>query len=171
MNPRQAIPIIGAAGASGPAAPAVLAIIAIGLTLCWLFSGDDEKKPDEPADEEKGNSARPAPAPMRPVFTPASISPQAPKPAPVSAPVPASKPQVLPVAPAPIAQRTRREVMRADLATIFNNGTRALTRKAAVDALKVLGFGKTAAYKALSMDGRFARCLQFAPDGLISWKG
>jgi hypothetical protein len=62
-------------------------------------------------------------------------------------------------------------VAREDLSTIFNNGSRTLSRTAAVAALKGLGFGKTAAYKALSMDGRFASLLQFAPDGIIAWKG
>jgi len=36
-------------------------------------------------------------------------------------------------------------------------------------ALKNIGFGKTAAYEALSPDGRFAAWLQFAPDGIITW--
>jgi hypothetical protein len=31
--------------------------------------------------------------------------------------------------------------------------------------------GKSAAYAALTPDGRFASWLQFAPDGLITWKG
>jgi hypothetical protein len=61
-------------------------------------------------------------------------------------------------------------VTREDLTAIFNHGTRGLTRTAAVAALKTSGFGKTAAYKALSMDGRFAPWLQFAPEGTISWK-
>jgi hypothetical protein len=55
------------------------------------------------------------------------------------------------------------------LATVFQRGARALTRTAAVVALKKLGFGKTAAYDALSMDGRFSAWLQFAPDGIITW--
>jgi hypothetical protein len=36
-------------------------------------------------------------------------------------------------------------------------------------ALKKLGFGKTAAYDALSEDGRFSAWLQYAPDGIITW--
>jgi hypothetical protein len=52
--------------------------------------------------------------------------------------------------------------------TVTHSGKRALTRTAAVAALKTLGFGKTAAYKALSMDGRFVTLLQFAPDGTIT---
>jgi hypothetical protein len=45
------------------------------------------------------------------------------------------------------------------------------TRTGAVAALKSLGFGRTAAYDALSADGRFASWLQVAPDGIITWKG
>jgi hypothetical protein len=65
----------------------------------------------------------------------------------------------------------RKFVTREDLATVFQRGARALTRTAAVAILKNLGFGKTAAYDALSMDGRFSAWLQFAPDGIITWKG
>jgi hypothetical protein len=35
--------------------------------------------------------------------------------------------------------------------------------------LKKLGFGKTAAYAALTPNGRFSTWLQFAPDGIITW--
>jgi len=57
------------------------------------------------------------------------------------------------------------------MAMVFHRGARSLTRKAAVAALKSLGFGKTAAYEALSADGRFVSWLQIAPDGTITWKG
>jgi hypothetical protein len=57
------------------------------------------------------------------------------------------------------------------MATVFHHGARALTRTAAVTALKGRGFGKSAAYDALSEDGRFAAWLQFAPDGIITWAG
>jgi hypothetical protein len=65
----------------------------------------------------------------------------------------------------------RPNVTPAHLTAIFNNGSRKLSRPAAVAALKSFGFGKTAAYKALSIDGRFASLLQFGPDGTIAWKG
>jgi len=61
-----------------------------------------------------------------------------------------------------------RAITREDLAAVFN-GARGLTRTAAVSALKALGFGKTAAYAALSPDGRFSAWLQCAPDGIITW--
>jgi DNA-binding SARP family transcriptional activator len=60
-------------------------------------------------------------------------------------------------------------ITREDVATAFHHGARALTRTAAVAALKKLGFGKSAAYDALLEDGRFAAWLQFAPDGIITW--
>jgi hypothetical protein len=71
-------------------------------------------------------------------------------------------------APPPIKKKF---VTREDLATVFHHGARALNRTAAVAALKSLGFGKTAAYSALSPDGRFSAWLQFAPDGIITWTG
>ncbi|HTX21603.1 MAG TPA: hypothetical protein VMD27_07085 [Candidatus Aquilonibacter sp.] len=55
------------------------------------------------------------------------------------------------------------------MAAIFQNGARALTRPEAVAALKKLGFSKSAAYAALTPDGRFSAWLQFAPDGVITW--
>jgi hypothetical protein len=60
-------------------------------------------------------------------------------------------------------------VTRQDLAAVFQRGARALTRTAAVAALKKLGFGKTAAYAALTPNGRFSAWLQYAPDGIITW--
>jgi hypothetical protein len=55
------------------------------------------------------------------------------------------------------------------MATIFQRGARALTKTAAVAALKQISFGKSAAYAALTPDGRFSDWLQFAPDGIITW--
>jgi hypothetical protein len=50
-------------------------------------------------------------------------------------------------------------------------GERPFTRKEGVAALEAIGFRKTAAYKALAEDGRFASFIEFTPDGLIEWKG
>lgn len=71
----------------------------------------------------------------------------------------------------PVFPRLERKKMisRNDMAKVFNGG-RGLTRKAAVTALKTLGFGKTAAYEALEMGGRFAPLLEFSQDETISWK-
>lgn len=107
----------------------------------------------------------PAPPPAAPVIVPVSSAPVAPKisvPPPPAIPVVKIAPQVPPPAP-------KKFITREDLATVFQRGTRALTRTAAVAALKKLGFGKSAAYDALSEDGRFSAWLQFAPDGIITW--
>jgi hypothetical protein len=64
----------------------------------------------------------------------------------------------------------RRFVLREHLAEIFKNGARPLDRKTAVAELQRLGFGQTAAYKALSPDGSFSAWLHCAPDGILSWR-
>jgi len=57
------------------------------------------------------------------------------------------------------------------VAEALEYGEHAMTRTEAVAALQELGFQKTAAYKALSQEGRFAELLEHTPDGLIEWKG
>jgi hypothetical protein len=57
------------------------------------------------------------------------------------------------------------------MATVFKHGALALTRKDAVATLRSFGFGKSMADEALSPDGRFSTYLQFAPNGMITWKG
>jgi hypothetical protein len=90
-------------------------------------------------------------------------------------PVPDVPPPITATAPAPAplsdsparAKRVRRE----DLAEALAYGARSMTRGEAVAALQNLGFGKTAAYKALSEQGRFVEFLHHTSDGLIEWKG
>lgn len=64
-----------------------------------------------------------------------------------------------------------RLIMREDGAEALEYGARAMTRTEAVTALQALGFQKTAAYKALSPEGRFGELLEHTLDGLIEWKG
>lgn len=64
-----------------------------------------------------------------------------------------------------------KRIRREDVAEALAYGARSMTRQDAVAALQALGFGKTAAYKALSPDARFAEFLEVAPDGLMEWKG
>jgi hypothetical protein len=64
--------------------------------------------------------------------------------------------KIAPQAPLPPPIK-KKFVTREDMANIFQRGARALTRTAAVAALKKIGFGKTAAYAALT------------PDGIITW--
>jgi hypothetical protein len=104
---------------------------------------------------------KPAAAPVPAFIPPLSV---APAPVPVAVAIPKIVTQAPP--PPPIKKKF---VTREDMATVFHHGARALTRPAAVAALKSLGFGKTAAYDALSVGGRFANWLQFAPDGIITW--
>jgi hypothetical protein len=191
MNTNQKFP------GNGSPVP-VLAIIGLGFALVnWLLSDDDtEKKPETaPADAGAESSRKvaetavfrpipaeipakpaivpihsapapvfpPAVAPMPAVIPPFSVSP-VPK---VSVPVPAPQKIAAQIPPPPIKKKF---VTREDLATVFHHGARGLTRTAAVAALKNLGFGKTAAYDALSPDGRFSAWLQCAPDGIITWK-
>jgi hypothetical protein len=70
---------------------------------------------------------------------------------------------------AKIPPKNRQFITEEHLTVIFKNGARSLDRKTAVAALHSLGFGKTAAYEALSPDGRFSACLNCTPDGIISW--
>ena len=60
-------------------------------------------------------------------------------------------------------------IQRKHLKAIFQDGKMQFSRKAAAEHLQRLGFGKSAAYEALSPSGRFATWLRFAPDGVISW--
>lgn len=64
-----------------------------------------------------------------------------------------------------------RRVTREDMAEALAYGAKVFTRKEAVAALEALGFRKTAAYKALAEDGKFAGLIEFTPEGLIEWKG
>ncbi|MFM2294367.1 MAG: hypothetical protein RLZZ350_780 [Verrucomicrobiota bacterium] len=64
-----------------------------------------------------------------------------------------------------------KRVMRDDVAEALAYGAKQLPRKDAVTALEALGFRKTAAYRALSPDGKFASLIEFTADGLIEWKG
>jgi len=88
-------------------------------------------------------------------------------PKPFIPPVSAAPVPNIPVTQAPPQPVKKKLVTREDLATVFQRG--AMTRTAAVAALKKIGFGKTAAYAALTPDGKFSAWLQFAPDGIITW--
>jgi hypothetical protein len=94
--------------------------------------------------------------------------PSAPKTS-VATPAPVVVPAIKSVHQAPLPPIKRKIVTRQDVAAVFQNGARTLSRKAAVAAMKRLGFGRTAAYAALSAHGRFAYWLKHAPDGLITW--
>ena len=181
MNDKKKIPLIAAL------IPLLLlfgAVCFVVMFVKWIFSGKKivEKKPEAmSADAEaerrwkEAETAvfRPIPAeiPAAPPLRPALVIPS------VSGgnsaqnrSIPANSggnPNV-PPSPPPAPKKI---IMREDMANIFQRGARALTRTAAVAALKRLGFGKSAAYEALSANGRFSAWLKVASDGIITWKG
>ena len=187
MNPKQTAPLLATlAPALVTAAPILLIGGAVFLVLHCLLSGDaKEKKPETvPADAEAERrrkvaetaafrpippeipvkpAAVPVPAAPRPVIPPPAIKINSPAPVPAAIATPKIAAQV---PPPPIKKKF---VTREDIAAIFHHGSRPLTRNGAVAALKGLGFGKSAAYDALAVGGRFADWLQFAPDGKITW--
>ncbi len=171
MNSKQTIPAIA------KIAPPLLLGVVIFSALKWIFSDDDtEKKPEiKPADAGTENNRKATVVPVVSELISVPPVPEIPaKSAIISAPS-ATRPFLPPFsaakipatqAPPPIK---RKFVTRHDMETIFQRGARGLTRTAAVVALKNLGFSKTAAYDALSEDGRFSDWLQFEPDGIITW--
>lgn len=145
MNPKQTIPVLAKlAPVLAAAGPPTIIGAAIGLGLLWLFSGN--KKKTEP------DTAMPTPQTSAPTL-PAEIS--------------VAQTDSLASVPVRRSKRIRRE----DLAEALAYGARSMTRQETVAALQALGFGKTAAYKAISQDGRFSEFIEFAPDGLLQWKG
>ena len=189
MNTRTNPPIAPLAAGIASAAPLLLIVGGIYLVV-KLLASDGGEKSESRAPERKppfippssgGNSTEnrgiransagkpnPITAPSPPVSpTGHTISiPSAPK-IPVT-PLPTSAATKI-VTKIPLTAR-KKFITRQDMANIFHGGTRSLTRTSAVAALKALGFGKTAAYEALATKGRFASWLQFAPDGIITWK-
>jgi hypothetical protein len=151
MNPNQTVSLIARV-----APPLLLAVLA-GLAIKSLFSDEEKKSETAPA------SGIPKNVPV----TPPTFVPTAPK-----ITVPAPIPDV------PISENLlqsqplhkRRIVLREDLAQIFQHDARSLYRINAVAKLQKLGFGKTAAYEALSPDGKFASWLKIALNGIISWQ-
>jgi hypothetical protein len=169
MNTKQTAPIIATlAPAIATAAPPLLLIGGIIALAAWLLSDNDKKEPEKRT-EKATVSSPPLP------FPPISAGNSAQNPCiPVNSTGKATVlPSVIPAleaAPKIPLPAQKKFITREDMLTVFQRGTRALTRKAAVTALKALGFGKSAAYEALAMDGRFAPWLQFAPDGIITWR-
>jgi len=141
-------------------APPLLLLAVVGLAIRSHFSGE-EKKP-----ETKSATKMPEKSTAVTTVPPISFAAASKIPSPVTIPdVP-----VLDDLPLNMPSQKRRIVLREDLARIFQHGTRSLYRIDAVAKLQKLGFGKTAAYEALSPEGRFAFWLKIAPDGIIVWK-
>jgi hypothetical protein len=170
MNGRLNIP---------PIAPLLFIGLAV-LAIKSLFSSDAEKKPETaPAVPKSKRLPVPTGNKSIPPYSSRKVtaSPPAMIPiyfAPPHGKIPAPPPPIIPTAKAapeiPLPAR-KKVITREDMAKTFSGGTRGLTRTAAVAALQRLGFGKTAAYDALSPDGRFSAWLKCAPDGIMTWTG
>lgn len=188
MNPKQAAPLLVTLAPLAAVAPPLIIGGLIGgailLLLKALLSDDEEKKPEAEAVEASAESRKiaetqafrqvPAEIPGKPLAVPVASVPRVVVPMPsisrvpaMSAPVPA--PHKIAAHLVPLPPIKKKLVKREDLATVFGHGTRTFSRTDAVAALKRLGFGKTAAYSALSPDGRFSAWLVFASDGIIYW--
>ncbi len=193
MSAKKIVPLIATLPAIAAAAPSLIIgggiCVGVFFLLKGLFSADEEKKsetapvtaaPERPAwvvpSFSGGNSVQNRSVPANsggkpnmtpaPAIIPASSAPTAPK-IPVPPPSSISAMKVAPQVPLPALKKS---ITREDMAKIFNGDTHGLMRKSAVAALKKLGYGKTTAYAALTSDGRFSAWLQFAPDGIITWK-
>jgi hypothetical protein len=129
----------------------------LGFAIVWavkqlFFDEDAENKPENtptsPGTENTGKTAviPVNSVPISPIFVPKT-------------------PRQFP----PTHKRNR--ITRNHMEIVFQRGTRTFYRTEAVEALKGLGFGQSAAYEAVSPNGRFSAWLQFAPDGVIFWKG
>ena len=196
MNPKQTAPLIAALAPLVPVIAPAIPVIIIGgtvlLVLNWLFPDKDTETKLEAAPADKAeiprkiaetpvfrqipaeipskSAAVPRPSVPRVIVSPPAI-PAIPTVAKIAASVSAPAAVIVPkiVAQAPPPPVKKKFVTREDLAKVFQNGTRKLNRTAAVIGLKNLGFGKTAAYAALSPHGRFSVWLKYAPDGIITW--
>jgi hypothetical protein len=187
MNPKQVAPFVLTLPAVAAAAPTIIIGGAIGLAIALvlkaLLSEDKQKQPEIASVQASTDARKPAETtvfrqipteiPAKPAPVPRAVAPLPAVQLVPKAPAPVPAPVVLPVLNSAVQIPTppikKKFVTREDLANVFHRGTRSLTRTAAVAALKKLGFGKTAAYAALTPDGRFAAWLQFAPDGMITW--
>jgi hypothetical protein len=135
----------------------ILAIMGLGLTaIYWFFSADESKKEPEikPTNAGTENNGKPAVKPV--IFNPVQPKPKT------------NFPLILKAETPFPAEFKRKRIRRKNMEIIFRQGELNLTE--AVSALKSLGFGKSAAYEALSVSGQFPAWLKFAPDGMISWK-
>lgn len=158
MKAQDTVPLITTLAPVATLAPPLVLGGLIGLGLLWLFSEDKEAeaKPKTPEDPAPFLPVMEAPADPLPVkTTPATAIPE---------------PRARAKAPPPAPPATAKRITREDLADALAYGERRFTRKEAVAALEALGFRKTAAYKALSPDGKFADLIESTPDGLVEWR-
>jgi hypothetical protein len=181
MNAKQTAPLLATLPALA-SIPPVLIIAAIGLGFLWLLSDDEKEKPTADANLQKSTAEAQKPASGQTAAEIREIPASGPirSASDVTVPPPAIKsflkiietiqtPQKANTKPVQMPSAKEKSITREHLAFIFLNGTRMLSRKAAVAALKNLGFGRTAAYEALSQTGGFTSWLYYASDGMITW--
>lgn len=165
MNAKQTVPLLTALPAITAAAPPLLLGAGVVLGLIWLLSDDEKEKAPVPVE-----SAATKPAPLAPVES---------KPTPTNPVAPVKHPVVAPNQPEPsapmhfvkLARTAKKRITREDVAEALNYGAGKIPLGNAVLALQARGFGKTAAYKAFSSQGKFGDLIESMPDGLIEWKG
>ena len=155
MKPQQTVPLVTALAPIAAAAPPVALLALLGAGLYWLLSSDEKPQP-KPAE-----TVKPQPEPQPKPVVASDLKPITP---PVSAPALTTAPTYAPSA-------VIRKITREDLAEALGYGARPFTRKEAVGALEALGFRKTAAYKALTPEGKFGSLIEYTPDGFMEWKG
>jgi hypothetical protein len=141
-------------------APPLLLVTVAGLAIKSLFSVEEKKPETKSASKMPEKSTFISSIPL--ISFPATSK--------IPPPAKISDIPILDDLPLNMPSQKRRIVLREDLAGIFRHGARSLYRIEAVAELQRLGFGKTAAYEALSPEGRFASWLKIAPDGIIAWK-
>lgn len=142
MKPQDTAPLLTAMGPTTLLTPPIAILgVLIGVAVLWLLADEKDK------DKSKADAQSQRKEPLE-LGEPDADMP----------PLPARNPSA-------------KRVMREDLAEALAYGERRFTRKEAAAALEALGFSRSAAYKALSRDGKFADLLEFTPDGLIEWKG
>jgi len=169
MKIKQTAPLVAAIASIAPViAPAIPVILAGGaalLVLNWLFS--DDKAKNKPGNTQQTNpESRDATEATGAAAQIPSVS--AVKMRENAIPIGASTNNVTIPLPVPIQ---RNFITRENMETIFDGGKELLTRKEAIEALKRLGFGKTAAYAALSPTGRFGTWLRLGPNRILTWNG
>jgi len=160
MNEKRKIPLI----------EIILAILVIGglifLVVKSLISAKATKKKPEIEPTDTGTENNQKATDISVVSEPISVPPEP------ESHFPTILTDVIPhtadVAQFP-ARHKRKRITRENMATVFRHGSRTLTLTTAVAELKRLGFGKSAAYEALSADGQFSAWLEFSPDGVITW--
>lgn len=174
---------------ANPMNPYFLALVFGGVAAAILADDDEPKSrqaaapsPPRPEPEPLPASPPPRPSPWTffeddPESVTAAAAPQAEADAPAGPDLPAYRDAVPSarsgpdLAPAPSRRRftPTRPICLEDVASVFAEAGGELTRKQAVDALKALGFGKTAAYDALKRGGRFSANMVDVGAGLLCW--